>query len=341
MYDVIVVGAGHAGAEAAIASAKIGVKTLLITGSLDTIAQMSCNPAIGGLAKGHLVREIDALGGVMGKVIDKTGIHFKMLNRSKGPAVWAPRAQADKKAYQFAIKETLENTKNLFIIQDIVQSIEVVNGNVKAIITERENRIETKTLIICTGTFLKGLIHIGNHQQKAGRLADFSSEYLSESLMKIGFDVWRLKTGTPQRINGDTIDYTKCEPQYPDENPMYFSFSTKRNTSIPYGRIPCWITYTNEKTHNIIKKNIHRSPLYSGAIKGIGPRYCPSIEDKVVRFADKTRHQLFLEPEGLHTKEVYINGLSTSLPEDVQLEIVSTIPGLENVHVMRPAYAVE
>lgn len=341
MYDIIVIGAGHAGAEAALASARMGMNTLLITGNLDTVSQMSCNPAIGGLAKGHLVREIDALGGEMGKVIDAAGIHFKMLNRSKGPAVWAPRAQADKKAYQFRMKEIVEKTKNLSAVQDVAKKIIVENGCVRGVITEREMRHESKAVIICSGTFLKGLIHIGSHQQKAGRLADFSSEYLSDSLRENGLEVKRLKTGTPQRINGDTIDFSKCEIQYPDEKPEPFSFSTDAGQFVPLGNIPCWITYTTSKTHEVIRDNLKYSPLYGGAIKGVGPRYCPSIEDKVVRFADKERHQLFLEPEGLHTNEYYINGFSTSLPEFVQHEMLHSLPGLENAHVMRPAYAVE
>ena len=337
-YDIIIIGAGHAGCEAALASARMGFKTLVLTGNLDTIAQMSCNPAIGGLAKGHLVREIDALGGEMARVIDKTGIHFKMLNKSRGPAVWAPRAQADKKDYQFLMKHTLEKQGNLNIIQDIAEDILIENNSVIGIRTIRNMEHYAKAVIICTGTFLKGLIHIGEYQQKSGRLADFSSEGLSDSLRKAGLNVQRLKTGTPPRVNCDTIDFTKCEAQYPDEIPSPFSYSTD---CIDRKQIPCWITYTTDRTHQIIKDNIHRSPLYGGQIKGIGPRYCPSIEDKVVRFSDKPRHQLFLEPEGLNTNEYYINGFSSSLPEDVQLKFIKTIPGLEDVHVMRPAYAVE
>ena len=341
MYDVVVIGAGHAGAEAAMSSARLGMNVLLITGNLDTICQMSCNPAIGGPAKGHLVREIDALGGLMGKVIDSTGIHFKMLNRSKGAAVWAPRAQADKKMYSIRMKGLLENEPNVSIVQDIVKRICAENGKVGAVETERGIRFATKSVIVCTGTFLQGLIHIGAFQQKAGRLADFSSEYLSASFRDLGFDVKRLKTGTPQRINGATIDFSKCEVQEPDLPPEPFSFSTDVSTHVFPEQIKCWIIYTNPNTHKVIRDNLHRSPMYGGVIKGIGPRYCPSIEDKVVRFAERERHQLFLEREGLTTNEFYINGFSTSLPEEVQHEMIHTLPGLENAHVMRPAYAVE
>ena len=340
-FDVIVVGAGHAGCEASLACAKMGMKTLLLTISLEHIAQMSCNPAIGGIAKGHLVREIDALGGQMAKNIDKTGIQFRMLNTKKGPAVQAPRAQADKKLYQIEMKHTLEKTDNLLIKQDMVEEILVDNfNNFKSVITRRKVQYNAKACILTTGTFLRGVIYIGLFHYKAGRAEEFSSEKLSTSLRKLGLKLGRLKTGTPARVNKRSIDFSKTIEQKGDEDPYPFSFSTEKITQ---KQISCFITYTTTKTHEIIRKNLDRSPLYGTKklIKGIGPRYCPSIEDKVVKFPEKNSHQIFLEPEGYNTEEVYLNGVSTSLPEDVQYEMYRTIPGLENVQILRPAYGIE
>jgi len=337
-FDIIVVGAGHAGCEAALATAKMGLQTALFTIYLETIAQLSCNPAIGGLAKGHLVREIDALGGIMAKVTDMAGIQFRMLNRSKGPAVWSLRAQADRILYNVYMRKILESTENLAIKQAMVEEIVVENGKVKGIITSLGVFYGAKAVIITPGTFLNGLIHIGLDSFEAGRAGEFPSKKLSESIKKLGLKMGRLKTGTPPRIDAKTIDFSKTEEQGGDDPPIPFSYSTKK---INNPQVPCYITYTNEKTHEIILNNLDRSPLYSGKIKGIGPRYCPSIEDKVVKFRDKSRHQIFLEPEGLSRKEYYANGIPTSLPYDVQVAFVRTIPGLEDAEIMRPGYAIE
>ena len=337
-YDIVVIGAGHAGCEAALAAARLGLSTCLFTINLDTIAQMSCNPAIGGLAKGHLVREIDALGGEMAKVTDKAGIQFRMLNMSKGPAVWSLRAQADRVLYKLAMRKVLENQENLDIKQALAEKIITENGNVKGVLTSLGVFFGARAVIVTTGTFLKGLIHVGLENFPAGRAGEFPSNGLSESLSSLGLKIGRLKTGTPPRLDAKTIDFSKTEPQYGDEPPVAFSHSTEEITN---PQLPCFITYTNAETHRIILGNLDRSPLYSGKIKGIGARYCPSIEDKVVRFAERERHQVFLEPEGLETKEYYANGIPTSLPYDVQVKFVRTIPGLEEVEIMRPGYAIE
>ncbi len=337
-YDVIVVGGGHAGCEAAFAAARSGAFTLLLTMNLDTIAKMSCNPAIGGIGKGHMVREIDALGGEMGKVTDRTGIQFRMLNASKGPAVWAPRAQADKVAYQFEMKRRLENTPNLHLHQGTTESILVENGKVVGIVTQEGIAYSAKSVILSSGTFMQGLIHIGETRFSGGRAGDKPAIGISKNLLDLGFELGRLKTGTPPRINSRSIDFSQLEEQPPEEG-VRFSYDDEPFERLP--QISCWITYTSLKTKEIIQDNLHRSPLYTGQIKSVGPRYCPSIEDKVVRFSDKDRHQVFLEPEGLHTNEIYVNGISSSLPFDVQLEFLHSIAGLEKAEVMRPAYAIE
>jgi len=337
-YGLVVVGAGHAGCEAALAGARMGVKTLLLSINLDTVAQMSCNPAIGGLAKGQLVREIDALGGQMAKVIDKHGIQFRMLNTNKGPAVQALRAQADKKGYQFEMKNMVEAEANLELKQDVASRILTEGGKVTGVQTVRGNVYSCEKLILTTGTFLRGLIHIGKYTEKAGRIGELSAEDLSLSLMELGFPVGRLKTGTPARVNRKSIHFDALTVQEGDEHPVPFSFSTER---IVQRSVPCFITYTNEKTHEIIRDNISYAPLFSGQIKGVGPRYCPSIEDKVMRFSDRDRHQIFIEPEGLNTEEMYLNGISSSMPEEIQRRFLRTITGLEEVEIMKPGYAVE
>ncbi len=337
-YDIIVVGAGHAGCEAALAGARMGQSTLMFSMNIDAIALMSCNPSIGGLAKGHLVREIDALGGEMGKNIDATGIQFRTLNTRKGPAVRASRAQADKQLYRLRMKSVLEHTENLSLKQDEVTTLYVEDGVALGVETRVGIRYLAKTIILTTGTFLRGLIHVGLTSYAGGRAGDLPAVGLSASLEKLGFEIGRLKTGTPARLDAKTIDFAKLEPQHGDDPPIPFSFSTER---IDRPQIPCHIAYTNERTHEIIRANLDRSPLYGGLIEGVGPRYCPSIEDKVVRFPEKTRHQSFIEPEGRDTVEVYPSGLSTSLPIDVQIALYRSIEGLESVEIMRPAYAIE
>ncbi|MBM4321996.1 MAG: tRNA uridine-5-carboxymethylaminomethyl(34) synthesis enzyme MnmG, partial [Deltaproteobacteria bacterium] len=337
-FDVIVIGGGHAGIEASLACARMGHPTLLITQKVEQIGYMSCNPAIGGLAKGHLVKEIDALGGEMAKATDETGIQFKQLNTTRGPAVRSSRAQADRQAYRLRMKKTLEGQENLFIKEATVEEMIVDGNKVVGVRTDSNDIIHGKTVILAPGTFLNGLVHIGLTHFPSGRMGDPPSIGLSESLKKLGFRIGRLKTGTTPRLDSNTIDYSELTPQYGDEPPIPFSFSTEK---IEREQIPCYITYTNPTTHEIIKGGLDRSPLYCGIIKGIGPRYCPSIEDKVVRFADKKRHQIFLEPDGKDTNEIYPNGISTSLPLDIQMQMLRSIKGLEKVEIIRPGYAIE
>ena len=354
-YDVLVIGAGHAGVEAALAAARLGVSVAMLTQNLDTIGQMSCNPAIGGLAKGHMVREIDALGGIMGENTDATAIQWRMLNAGKGPSVRAPRAQCDKKAYQFRIKRAIEGAEGLDLHQGNVATILVENDEVKGVQTSLQMELRAKTVILSAGTFMRGLMHVGLKNEKGGRMGDATST-VSESLKELGFEIDRFKTGTPCRLNGRSLDLNKCEKQEGDTPPSLFSYHPEligkgkndiftlnhwADPKFHVEQIPCWITWTTSKTHDVIRDNLDQSPMYSGKIEGIGPRYCPSIEDKVVRFAEKERHQVFLEPEGRHTLEYYVNGLSTSLPYEVQLDFLRAIPGLEKCEIIRPGYAVE
>jgi len=346
-YDVVVVGAGHAGAEAALAAARMGLRTALLTMNADTVAQMSCNPAIGGVAKGQIVREIDALGGEMGKVIDATAIQFRMLNRTKGPAMHSPRAQADKKHYQFEMKRRVEEQANLTLRQENVEQLVMAREiagkdcfafRARGVLASGGTQYRARAVVLTTGTFLKAIMHTGEAKSRGGRAGDQSAELLSDSLTSCGFQLTRFKTGTPCRLNGRTIDFAQCEPQPGDADPRPFSFSTDR---ITHPQLQCHVTYTNEAVHELIRANLQRAPMYSGQIQSRGPRYCPSIEDKVVRFADKERHQIFLEPEGRNTLEYYCNGISTSLPKDVQQAMLKRIPGLEDAEILRWGYAVE
>ena len=351
-YDVIVVGAGHAGCEAAAAAANMGSSTLLITMNMQTIAQMSCNPAMGGIAKGQIVREIDALGGYSGIVTDKTAVQFRMLNRSKGPAMWSPRAQSDRWKFAEEWRLMLEATPNLDFWQDMVKSLIVEDNVVKGVITGMDIEIRGKSVVLTNGTFLNGLIHLGEKQYGGGRAGEKSSTGITEQLVKLGFEAGRMKTGTPPRVDGRSLDYSKMEVQHGDENPNKFSyldvdqfgFKVERKDAFkngPEGQIPCFTTYTNEAVHKILRTGFEKSPMFSGRIQGLGPRYCPSIEDKITRFAERDRHQIFVEPEGWNTVEIYVNGFSTSLPEDVQYKALKLIPGFENVKMFRPGYAIE
>lgn len=337
-FDVIVIGAGHAGCEAASAAARLGADTGLITLNLDLVGQMSCNPAIGGIAKGHLVREIDALGGIMGRVIDRTGIQFRLLNRSRGPAVQSPRAQADRLRYRAEMRRTLEATSNLHLRQGKVVDFVIHKGRLAGVTLEDGRSFGTKAVVVATGTFLNGLIHTGRRTYRGGRAGEPASVELAEALKNLGFPVGRLKTGTPPRLDGRTIDWSAFEPQPGDPTPVPFSFATDQ---IEQEQIKCYVGYTTQRVHDSIRENIAESPLYSGKIRGVGPRYCPSIEDKVVKFSEKSRHQLFLEPEGHDTNEVYLNGFSTSLPAEMQQELVRMIPGLDETRIIRPGYAIE
>lgn len=351
-YDVIVVGAGHAGCEAAAAAANMGSSTLLITMNMQTIAQMSCNPAMGGIAKGQIVREIDALGGYSGIVTDRTAVQFRMLNRSKGPAMWSPRAQSDRWKFAEEWRLMLEATPNLDFWQDMVKGLIIENGKAVGVITGMDIEIRSKSVVLTNGTFLNGLIHLGEKQYGGGRAGEKSSTGITEQLVKLGFEAGRMKTGTPPRVDGRSLDYSKMEVQHGDENPNKFSylevdqfgFKVKRKDAFangPEGQIPCFVTYTNEEVHEILKTGFEKSPMFSGRIQGLGPRYCPSIEDKITRFAERDRHQIFVEPEGWNTVEIYVNGFSTSLPEDVQYKALKKIPGFENVKMFRPGYAIE